>query len=630
MFEPDLKPQDGDEARLYAQWRVRAEAGLKGADIQSLNATTDDGLVILPLYTRSQPAPLALAQANEAVRGVPRAHGQNWIINQRLDISDVRQANAQLLNDLANGATGIILVIETPTRAGLTLKSVQDYDLLMAGVYPELVCWQLDGGENEGEALALWCAWLASKQIDPAKIRFNAALSPLAVAVRTGQMLGDADAALRLSETLHSLREAGFGGAQIWVDASPIYEAGGSEGQELAFALASAVAYLRWLVDSGWSTQEAATALSFGLTADADQFLSIAKLRAFRLLWAQLLQHCGLTQDQLPVAPLHVQTAQRMLTKRDPWVNLLRNSVAAFAAGIGGASHILVHPFNAALGCADDFARRLARNTQSILLEESQLGRVWDAAGGSFYVEHLTTDLARTAWAQFQHIEAQGGVVAALMSGTLQKQVAATLALKNEAIAQRRRPMTGVSDYALLDEDKITLAPRPDLPPPPLPKNPQAVRITPLPMVRLSAGFEALRDHADEDERTRGQRAAVLPLLVTDNAHTTKTLQFIEQFLASGGLRLLPVVPAHDFSSSNAQVLCLIIESTLEPQAGADWVAALTQTHPQPIYVAGAASAHYPLYQQAGCAGFIAPNCDAVHALTQLWQQISPAPISGT
>ncbi len=232
-------------------------------------------------------------------------------------------------------------------------------------------------------------------------------------------------------------------------DGRIVHNAGGSEAQELAFALASAVSYLRALEASGIPLDAARGMIYFRLAADADQFLTIAKFRAMRKLWARIEEACGLAPKPAFVA---AETAWRMMTRRDPAVNMLRATVAVFSAGLGGADAVTVLPHTMALGLPDRFARRVARNTQLILLEESNLAKVADPAAGSGGIEALTRQLCEAAWSQFQEIETAGGAAAALEQGLIQAKVAAVRAEREKNIARRKDALTGTSEFPNLKE----------------------------------------------------------------------------------------------------------------------------------------------------------------------------------
>ena len=193
------------------------------------------------------------------------------------------------------------------------------------------------------------------------------------------------------------------------------------------------------------------------MSADADQFLTVAKFRALRALWARVEQACGLAPKPAFVS---AETAWRMMTRRDPWVNMLRTTIAAFSAGIGGADAVAVLPFTSAIGLPDRFARRIARNTQLLLLEESNIAKVADPAAGSGGIEDLTDKLCRAAWTLFQEIEAAGGAPAALERGLIQDKIAEVRAEHEAATAHRKDVLTGTSDFPNLSEAPVAGARR--------------------------------------------------------------------------------------------------------------------------------------------------------------------------
>jgi methylmalonyl-CoA mutase len=298
-----------------------------------------------------------------------------------------------------------------------------------------------------------------------------------------------------------------------------LHNLGANASWELAGAIGAGVAYLRHLVEAGLSASAALRQISFRFAADDDQFMTIAKLRAARQLWARVAEVVG--EPTAGAATMHAATSLPMMSQRDPWVNMLRTTVAAFAAGVGGADTVQVHPFDVAIdggfpGTARSFARRIARNTQLLLLEESHVGRVLDPAGGSWFVEDLTRELAEQAWAHFQDIEARGGFEAA--RDHIAAQIAEVAERRAADIAHRRTALTGINEYPNLAEV-------------PLPQG------DPVPSVRrYAADFEALRNRSDVYLAEHGARpkAVLLPLgpLAEHNIRTS----FTANLLASGGI----------------------------------------------------------------------------------------------
>ena len=343
-------------------WLRLVDGVLKGADFEKkLVARSHDGLRIEPLYEKAAPAP----QPGRAASGP-------WRIAQRMDHPDPAAANALALADLDGGADALVFshAGAAPARGfGVKVDTIDDLERALEGVMLDLIAVRIETAPFAGRAAAeQWSAVVKRRGVDPAALDIDFGLDPAGDIGRTGEPpMPFKTLAAGMAETTRRLREAGFAGPTARVDTRAYHEAGASEAQELAAALATGVAYLRALESAGLALAEARRALSFLMVADADEFLTVAKLRALRRLWARVEEACGVAPEPIR---LHAETAWRMATRRDPWVNLLRGTIAAFSAGIGGADGVTVLPFTAALGLPDAFARRLARNTQLILLEE--------------------------------------------------------------------------------------------------------------------------------------------------------------------------------------------------------------------------------------------------------------------
>jgi methylmalonyl-CoA mutase len=289
--------------------------------------------------------------------------------------------------------------------------------------------------------------------------------------------------AQRIASMARDLGKHGFEGPFATADGRVVHDAGGSEAQELAFALAAAVAYLRAFEAAGIALDAARRMIDFRLTADTDQFLTIAKFRALRRLWARVEASCGVSHAP---AFVEAETAWRTMTNDDPYANILRATIAAFSAGVAGADAITVRPFTAARGLPDRFARRVARNTQLVLLDEAGIAHVADPTAGTGWSEDMTGKLCRTAWSLFQEIEAAGGAATALEQGLIQAKVAATRAARERALADKTEALIGASEYPglvdvpVLDVPQVALRHR----------LPAAVTCEPLRPVRLAAAFE--------------------------------------------------------------------------------------------------------------------------------------------
>ena len=410
----------------YDDWRKLVDGVLKGAPFEKLVGKTYDGLKIDPIYQRARRvAPIA-----------GRAAGVPWQIMQRIDHPDAAHANAQALHDLENGATGLTLVFAGANGAyGFGLEpTAEAIDRVLDGVFIDAgISIELQVGPQSRMAAIHLAEYVKRKGLAPAACDIRFGLDPIgACAVWGSSPYAWAEIVPAVTGAIKGLAAMGFKGPFAVADGRVIHDAGGSEVQELAFVLAAGVAYLRALEGAGVALEDARSMVYARLSADADQFLTMAKFRALRLLWARIEQSCGLAPKPLFIA---ADTAWRMLTQRDPYVNMLRATMATFSAGLGGADTINVLPHTLALGLPDPFARRVARNTQLVLLEESNLAKVSDPAAGSGGIETLTQQLCEAAWSLFQEIEEAGGVFAALEQSLIQRKVAATRSAREANIA---------------------------------------------------------------------------------------------------------------------------------------------------------------------------------------------------
>jgi len=398
-----------------ADWQALVKEALKGAPLSSLGTTSYDGIGIEPLYARPKDG--------NVISG--REPGEAWAVMQRVDLPDAETANTQILDDLNNAARGIVLVFEGAVGDyGYALPATEAaIEAILKGVHLD---WgapiELDFGPPSRQAAVLVANYVKASGLAPGSVDIRFGFDPFgAMATRGVAPKPWSELAPEVTGLISNLVSQGFTGPFCVGDGRPVHAAGGSEAQELAFALANAVTYLRALEAHGMSLEDARRFIFFRLAADQDQFLTIAKFRAIRNLWARVEEACGLEPSRACVT---AETAWRMMTKRDPHGNIVRGTIAAFAAAIGGADAITVLPFSAALGVPDAFARRIARNTQTILIEEANIHRVADPAAGSGAIEALTDALCETAWWFLQRIETAGGVAEALRAGSIQRVVA--------------------------------------------------------------------------------------------------------------------------------------------------------------------------------------------------------------
>jgi methylmalonyl-CoA mutase len=604
-------------AATREQWLKLVDGVLKGAPFEKrLTARTYDGLTIQPLYPR----------AADATPVAGRAPGTGWAVMQRVDHPDPAAANAQALHDLENGATGLTIVCKGSINAngyGLD-SSVEALTRVLDGVYLEAgIVIDFNVAAETRDAAKNFATLVQRRGIDPKSVELRGSLNPLGHNAATGTAVRPwPELAPSFADLVKELADAGLRGPFAVADGRVIHNAGGSEAQELAFALASAVTYLRALDARGIALDAARRMIYFRLATDADQFLSIAKFRSLRKLWARVEEACGLAPLPVYVA---AETAWRMMTRRDPYVNMLRATVAVVAAGLGGADAITVLPFTAALGLPDQFARRIARNTQLILLEESNLAKVADPSAGAGGIEDLTGQLCGAAWALFQEIEKAGGTHAALEQGLIQAKVAATRAEREKNIGRRRDPITGTSEFPDIHEAAVhvlEVAPRPGEPKP-------TPTFAALPRIRLAAPFEALRDASDRALAASGARPKIfLANLGKLSEFTARTL-YARNFFEAGGIEAISndgfasrdaMIAA--FKASGARLVCLCSSDKVYAAEAVDTAQALAAAGATHIYLAGRGGEREDALKAAGVQDFIHVGCDVLATLRAAHHQL--------
>jgi methylmalonyl-CoA mutase len=565
----DFPAADRDDWReLVAAVLTKSGAGADVDPELKLTRNTLDGIAIKALYTAAD----APEPAGSLVRGTAR---EGWDVRSLLVDPDPRRANASALRDLAGGASSLWL-------RGF---AADDLEAVLEGVYLELAPVVLDLVGDQLERGARKLIALAS---DPGQLAGSLGADPIGGWARTGYPARTAQLGrlAELAAVSPQLRVA-------TVNATIYHDAGAGDALELAIATAIGVAYLRELTEAGLPVVDALARVDFRFAVSDDQFASIAKLRAARQIWARVAELSGADAEQRQ----HAVTSAAMMTTRDPWVNMLRTTIACFSAAVGGAEAITVLPFDSAIGVPDEFARRIARNTSAVLHDESSLSRVLDAGGGSWYIESLTTALAQAAWTTFTQIERDGGALAGLQNGQISALITATRDQRARAIATRRAPITGVSEFALISEPDLVRVP---LPP---------AATGPLPVTRWAEGFEALRDRADAAAvRPKIFLAALGPVA----AHTAR-LSFASNLFQAGGIE--PIVGTGDadelavqFAASGTTIACLCgSDVTYDEQA-----AAVAQAlGAKQLWLAGRTEVD-------GVDGHVFAGCDAIAVLTKV------------
>lgn len=659
-------------------WRELVEKALKGADFdKKLTTRLYDGITLKPIYTKEDwPAagdPSGFPGFLPYARGA-RAAGtaQGWDVRQVFAHPDVKETNKEILTDLERGVTSVLIRLDAAGKAGLDpdapmaadiagvggvmIATADDLDSALAGVMLEIAPVALDAGSGAVAAAALLAEVWRKRGVTGEAAMGAYAIDPLGTLAATGYLPQGVDKALADMAAVARKTAAEFPNVTaVAVNSSAYTNAGASDVEDLGCAMATAVAYLRAMTDAGMSIDDACRQISFTIPVGTDFFLGIAKLRAARMLWARVAEACGASEDARRMS-LHVDTADRVLSQRDPWVNMLRVTVAAFAAGVAGADSVTAAPFTQALGLPTDFARRIARNTQIILQEESNLARVIDPAGGSWFVESLTQQMAERAWEEFQAVEAMGGMAAALTSGELAKKLDATWQQRRAAVAKRKDALTGVNEFPNLAEKPVDIkAPDLDV----LRKGAAArlktyareadgatidalfeaaktatlgaltaalggepVSIAPLPIHRIGEDFEALRDASDMVLVTEGKRPQIFLANMGRIAQHTARATFARNFFEAGGIEALggegfmdAEAAAKAFSDSGAKLAILCGTDDLYEEQAEAFATALKGAGATTVYLAGRPGEKKAAYDAAGVGAYIYVGCDVLATL---------------
>jgi methylmalonyl-CoA mutase len=552
-------------AHTQAEWEKLAAAVLRksrrlGADDPDeavwsrLTRTTLDGIAVTPLGTPESLAGLT-------TRGRPTRVGA-WDVRACFADPDTASARSAVLTDLENGVTSVWL------QVGDHATPVGEIGTVLADVLLDVAPVVLDATDDQlGAARAFADLARGTTLADGT----NLGVDPVGAKVRRSGLAGvtGSDGVVEAAALADEL-----GCGALVVDGTVVHDLGASDAQELGYALAVGASYLRALVEAGRTVAEANALLEFRLAASDEQFPTIAKFRAARRLWNRLLELSGV--DEAAPMRLHAVTSRPMMTRYDPWVNMLRTCVAAFSAGVGGADAVTVLPFDAALGLPDAFSRRIARNTSALLVSESHVARVADPAGGSYAVERLTDDLALAAWEELGRLEtAESGGSDGSLAGLpgLATRIDAVVAERDQQVARRKRPITGLSEFPNLAETLPERRPHPE----------------DTPQVRTYGhAFEALRDEPTATP-------VFLATMGTVAAHTARAT-FASNLFAAGGVGVVnpgrlddvdAVVAAYTGPDGGQPVVCLTGSDAAYAAWGADLVAALREAGARHVILAG-------------------------------------------
>jgi methylmalonyl-CoA mutase len=529
-----------------------------------------DGFEIQPLYDAGDaPPPAPLPGTAPFVRGTHVA-APGWEIRQRV-WADVDGSSA--VDELESGATGVLLEVPGDVDAASVAR-------LLDGVYLDLTTVSLaTPAINDGVAAARLLArhWSSAGTPSDAR-RGTLGVDPIGAWTRSGGAT-DLERSLGSAASLAAeLTEQAPHARALVADGTVWHDAGATEAEELGYTIATAAAYVRRLVEAGVPIGHAVGQVEFRWAATADQFGTIAKLRAARRVWARVAEIAGL-QPASRTSFHHADGSRVMMTRYDVWTNALRSTVACFSAAWGGADAVTVWPHDAMrITGGSPLGRRIARNTQTVLRYESNLARVADPAGGSWYVENLTEQLALAAWSHLTAVEARGGIVAAVESGAVHARLADASAARQRAVDTRAQSLTGLSEFPDIDEQ----------PPSPLepPVRQPGARFEPLQLHRLAEGFEQQRGRADAHAAATGTRPAIFLATLGSPADFTARATFAKNLFEAAGIVTLQGPPS-DFDASRTTVACLCSNDAVYRERGEPAAAQLRAAGATHVYVAG-------------------------------------------
>jgi methylmalonyl-CoA mutase len=664
---PILSLADGFEAAGREEWTALVEKALKGRPIdKALRKSTYEGVTLDALYRPEDVGEPARRRVASFAR-----NSTGWDIRQLHARPEPAGVNADIKTDLAGGASSVTLRLDGGARRGggmpdidgLVMRRAVDLDAALAGVDLARTALILEPGAAFLPVAAAYVSVAGGRGVKPGQLSGSFGADPLGALAENGALPGPLDASLDAMAALAGWTSRNAPGLRaVWINTSLHHDAGATETQDLAYAMATALAYLRAMTGAGMSIDDAVRQIGFTLSVGTEVFQVIAKLRAARRLWARIVEACGGDAGTGAMA-LGAVTASRELSRRDVWVNQLRATCACFAAGVGGAVSITVHAHTDAIGAPEALARRVARNIQTILVRESSLARVADPAGGSYYVERLSDEYARRAWAILQEIEAGGGMAEALVSGRIADQITAAWAERERNLARRRDERTGVSSFPDLDEapspvaqpdteslrriaeaaragDQVPVPGMPDIDGmidaaskgaslaallKPLSGTPAAAQ--PLVRHRLGEAFEALRDASDARLAKTGKRPAAFLAEIGTPADYTARAVFTKSYLAAGGIAAREAAVgrasvAAAFRDSGADLAVICSSDTLYETEAEALALALKQAGAGPVLLAGRPGDREAAYRASGIDRFIHAGDDMLASLKSIAGEI--------
>ncbi|PIE02217.1 MAG: methylmalonyl-CoA mutase [Acidobacteria bacterium] len=461
----------------YEEWKQEVERLLRGAPFEKKMYTkTHEGITLKPVYMREDLDNLSHHETMPGfapfVRGTKLfSYGDSkWLVNQEIQVPDCESFNEALIHDLNRGLQAIHLPLDLasrngqdPDRApegtvgkqGVSIASLSGFSRAFKDVIPEQLPVFIGTGTAGLAYLGMLVAWNRKEgaRIDTLKgaIKFD----PISEWVKQGELRASLatildEMALAVSWCRKNTPDFGA----IWVSGETFANAGADAISEVAFNMAAALEYIRQMEERGLKIEDILPHLRFSYSLGTNFFMEVSKLRAARMVWDRILESADVPEEQR-FYWAHAETAHSTMTELDPYVNMLRTTTEAFSGIVGGTDSLYVKPFNASKGIDDSFSRRIARNIQYILREEAHLDKILDPAGGSWYVESLTEEIAERAWRLLQEVESKGGMIQALKEGFIQATCEERYQQRKKALASRRDVLVGVNQYPNSTETRL-------------------------------------------------------------------------------------------------------------------------------------------------------------------------------
>ncbi|MCD1159454.1 methylmalonyl-CoA mutase family protein [Peribacillus frigoritolerans] len=461
------------EIPSYEQWRDLTEKSLKGASFEKrLITETYEGILLQPMYRKEDAASLPFLQSLPDMAPFTRGTKtliNGWEINQEINVGIPTSFNKVARHDLSKGQTSLNIVLDTPTKrginaseatsevgkAGLSISGVTDIADALKDLDLSIVPIHVGAGANSLPILALIIAHLEQSGRQVEELHGCIGMDPVAELVASGTLAYELEDCYTLMVDITKWANENTPHLQTVMIHGNVYHDGGSSAvEELAFSLSTGVEYLQALTSQGIDINKAASSIRFSFSIGSAFFMEIAKLRAARTLWARIVETFGGNEEAQKMT-MHARTSAWTKTVFDPYVNMLRATTEAFSAAVGGADSIHVSCFDEAIQKSTAFSRRIARNASIILKEEAHIAQTIDPAGGSWYVEVLTNEVAKKAWELFQETERKGGIIQTLIKEFPQNVVQQTASKRVRNIAHRKDIFVGTNMYVNLAEKEV-------------------------------------------------------------------------------------------------------------------------------------------------------------------------------